>query len=418
MSHYSPRCIRAALLSTVLTIAGSWAANAAAPPDTLYIQDNNPASGQNSVLGFHRNVDGSLERLPGSPFLTGGTGFAVPLSAPPGPFDGQNIMAADPEGGIIYVPNGGSDSISALRMAFDGMLKPVEDSPFAITGDTPEALSLRGQTLVIVNNGTDPNQANRGINPSYITAFTDVRGRVSEIKSATVSLTANSLPTQALSSAGTPLVFTNEFGAATISEYFLDFSGHLYRLGSQPGPVLGGATTPAATLGQDLNPLSPYLYVGVPGASQIAVYSIGLSTETFVGSVATTNGSAASPAGSGNTPCWVHVRRDGRYLYSSNTGSSSISVFDLRDPAAPVVVQTQLLNKVHGASFDFEFSPDGLFMYVIEGATAASEAASPGSGNQVHILSVNQVDGRVSEINASPVNLGVAGHRVQGALVF
>jgi DNA-binding beta-propeller fold protein YncE len=137
-----------------------------------------------------------------------------------------------------------------------------------------------------------------------------------------------------------------------------------------------------------------------------------------VGSVATTNGSAASPAGSGNTPCWVHVRRDGRYLYSSNTGSSSISVFDLRDPAAPVVVQTQLLNKVHGASFDFEFSPDGLFMYVIEGATAASEAASPGSGNQVHILSVNQVDGRVSEINASPVNLGVAGHRVQGALVF
>src|SRR5271154_73694 len=70
MLQYPRRSIRAALLSTAVTIAGSWAAHAAVPANTLYILDNNGAPGQNAVLGFHRNIDGSLTKLPGSPFLT------------------------------------------------------------------------------------------------------------------------------------------------------------------------------------------------------------------------------------------------------------------------------------------------------------------------------------------------------------
>jgi DNA-binding beta-propeller fold protein YncE len=418
MSRYRPRSSGTALLSAVLTIAGSLVANAAVPQNTLYIESNNAAAGQNSVLGFHRNSDGSLTPLPGSPFLTGGTGFAVPLTAPPGPFDGQNIMAADPVGGVLYVPNGGSDNISALRMARDGKLTSVPGSPFAIGGNTPEALGLAGRTLVIVNNATDPNQAGSGVGPSYLTARTDLFGHLGEIAGSTVSLAAGSVPTEALPRPGTPAVFTNEFGAGTLSEYFLDLSGRLHLSQTQPGPVLAGSTTPSGPLGQDVHPFLPYLYAGLPGAAQVAVYRLSQLTETFVGSVPTTNGTAASPAGEGNAPCWVRVSPDGRYLYSDNTGSHSISVFDLKNPAAPVVVETVVLKDVHGATFDFKLSPDGKFMYVVEAATSASEAAAPGSGNQVHILSVNRADGQVTEIAASPVNLGVAGHRVQGIQVF
>jgi DNA-binding beta-propeller fold protein YncE len=415
MSRYHER---AALLSTALTVIASWSATAAVLPNTLYIEDNNAATGQNAVIGFHRNIDGSLQRLPGSPFLTGGTGFAVPLSAPPGPFDGQNIMAADQSGGVIYVPNGGSDTISALKMGPGGELTPIRDSPFAITGNTPEALGLRGRTLIIVNNATDPNQPENAVGPSYLTAQINDIGHVHELISADVPLAAGSVPTEALPWAGTSVVFGNEFGASTLSEYSLDFAGHLDLLQRQSGPVLSGTTAPAATLGQDLHPSSPYLYVGLPGANQIAVYHVSQFSETFIQSVATTNGSAQSAAGTGNVPCWVRVGADGRYLYSDNTGSNSISVFDLRNPAVPAVVQTLVLKDTNGATFDFEFSPDGRFMYVVEGGTSQSEAASPGSGNQVHVLSVNQANGRVTEIDASPVNLGVAGRRVQGILVF
>ena len=79
------------------------------------------------------------------------------------------------------------------------------------------------------------------------------------------------------------------------------------------------------------------------------------------------------------------------------------------------MVQTVVLNGVNGATFDFQLSPDGRFMYVVEGATTTSVG---GSGNQIHILDVSRGTGRVAEIAASPVNLGVAGHRVEGLLVF
>jgi DNA-binding beta-propeller fold protein YncE len=426
MLQYPRRSIRAALLSTAVTIAGSWAAHAAVPANTLYILDNNGAPGQNAVLGFHRNIDGSLTKLPGSPFLTGGTGFGTSgttaatalILAPPGPFDGENFMAADPVGGILYVPNGGSDNISALRMAPDGALSPAQGSPFAITGNTPVTLGLQGSTLIIANNATDPNQLNTGVGPSYTTARIDLFGHVRQI--ASVPLAAGSVPTQATPDGVLPLVITNETGAGTHSEYFLDlFFGQLHLLQSQPGPILPGNTTPTGTLGIDIHPFAPYEYVALTGASELGVYSLGQSqgqfNETFVGSVATTNGTAASPTGTGAGPCWLHVSPDGKYAYTGNTGSRSISVFSLQNPAAPVVVQTVVVRDTNSPTFDFEFSPDGRFIYFIEGASALTGAAA---GNQVHILSVSQTTGQLTEIPASPVVLPVTGRRVLGVEVF
>ena len=58
MLQYPHRSTRTALLCATLTIAGSWAAHAAAPENTLYILDNNGEPGKNAVLGYHRNIDG------------------------------------------------------------------------------------------------------------------------------------------------------------------------------------------------------------------------------------------------------------------------------------------------------------------------------------------------------------------------
>jgi DNA-binding beta-propeller fold protein YncE len=424
MLQYPHRSTRTALLCATLTIAGSLAAHAAAPENTLYILDNNGAPGQNAVLGYHRNIDGSLTALPGSPFLTGGTGFGTTgttaatalLLAPPGPFDGENFMAADPVGGILYVPNGGSDNISALRMAPDGTLKRVRGSPFAITGNTPVTLGLQGSILIIANNATDPNQLSTGVGPSYITARTDPSGHVTQI--ASVPLAAGSVPTQATPDGIMPLVITNELGAGTHSEYFLDqFSGQLDLLLTQPGPTLAGNTVPSGTLGIDIHPLAPYEYLNA--GNNVSVYSLdqsqGKFTETFVTTVATTNGTAASPTGSGNAPCWLHVSPDGKYAYTGNTGSHSLSVFSLQNPAAPVVVQTLVMRNTNSATFDFEFSPDGRFIYFIEAAGALTGAAAT---NQVHIVSVSQTTGELTEVPASPVLLPVTGRRVLGAQVF
>jgi DNA-binding beta-propeller fold protein YncE len=407
VSHKSPLSTCAVLSAAALSVAAPLGIAAPAqaqsfgsrrlPQNTLYIESNNPGSGQNSVIAYHRNSDGSLTAVPGMPFATGGAGFANPQAAP-GPFDGQNIMAADPIGGAIFVPNGGSDTISALRTAPNGSLSPIPGSPFAIAGNTPEALGLSGRNLIVVNNASDPSQAASGVGPSYVSTVLDAFDRIQQVPGGSTPLAAGAVPTQALPLGLAPLVYTNEFGIGTLSSYFLDFFGHLHLIQTQSPPSgLGPA------LGQDVNPAAPFLYVGLPGAAQIGVYRLSLFHTSFVRSIADT----------GKAPCWVRVSKNGRYLYSDNTGSHSISVYDLSDPSNPVETQEVVLNKVAAVTFDFALSPDQRFMYVVEAGTS----------NQVHILSVNQTNGQLTETAASPVPLPVEqplqpGQRVQGLLVF
>jgi 6-phosphogluconolactonase (cycloisomerase 2 family) len=222
-----------------------------------------------------------------------------------------------------------------------------------------------------------------------------------------VALPSGATPTQALPLGLAPVVYTNQNGAGTISSYFVDLFGHLQLIQTQAPPQGLGAP-----LGLDLNPTAPYLYVGLPGVSQIGVYRLGLFDTSFVRSIADT----------GRAPCWVRAARDGRHLYSDNTGSHSISVYDLSDPSNPVETQEVVLN-ASGATFDFALSPDQRFMYVVDPGRAATTTL-PAIPSQVHVLSVNQTNGQLTETAASPVALpasvqpAVPGQRVQGLLVF
>jgi hypothetical protein len=47
--------------------------------DIVYIQTNNSNKGQNGILAYQVYSSGHAELLPGSPFITGGTGFFSPL---------------------------------------------------------------------------------------------------------------------------------------------------------------------------------------------------------------------------------------------------------------------------------------------------------------------------------------------------
>lgn len=417
MSHESQRSTRAVLCATVLSLAAPLGVAASAqaapaspadrlPHNVLYIQSNNPVAGQNAVLAYRRNQDGSITPLRGSPFPTGGTGFFDP-SYKLGPFDGQGILAADPTGGVLFVPNGGSDNISALRMKANGSLASVAGSPFATHGNTPDALGLRGRTLVIVDNAGDPSQAGSGVGPAYETARVGDDDHLTQIPQATVPLAAGSFPTQALPVRGTSLLFTNEFLAGTLSSYFLDLRGRLHLTERQAPPRQAGETSQPLPLGQDVNPAAPFLYVGLVNVNRVGVYRVRNTGESeFVRSV----------ANSGQAVCWLHVTKDGQTLYTVNTGDNSVSVYDLRRPDFPVERQRLALRGATGGTFDFALSPDERFLYAIE------EEASPqsaGLSNQVHILSVDHATGRVAEIDASPVKLPVAGGtRPQGLLVY
>lgn len=91
------------------------------PTNVLYVESNDPAPGQNTVLAYRRAADGSLAPLAGSPFRTGGTGVANPTQRL-GPDDVDQNIVADAARRLLFVANGGSNTIAVLRMAADGAL--------------------------------------------------------------------------------------------------------------------------------------------------------------------------------------------------------------------------------------------------------------------------------------------------------
>src|SRR5207248_7534466 len=123
----------------------------------VYFESNiGSVSGQNSVYGFSNDGAGNLTALPGSPYLTGGTGVYDPggLSAS---FDADGQVIINQAGTQLFAVNGNSNNISVFDINADGSLTPVAGSPFPSGGSDPASLSLDetlggGQALLAVGN--------------------------------------------------------------------------------------------------------------------------------------------------------------------------------------------------------------------------------------------------------------------------
>lgn len=382
-------------LSTGLIAAGG--AMAATPTGLLYVESNSPVSGQNSVIGYQRMLDGTLKLLPGSPFLTGGTGVYNLAGGPI--FDGDDIMAYSQPGNTLFVPNGGSNTVAAFHVGARGTLHPVAGSPFATQGETPNALGIVASTLIVVSNaGAVPG----GVS-SYNSGAIGPRGTYTEKTSAQVTLSAVN-PTEAVPVPGTHYVITVEMAGGTISSRYVDGTHRTHLVQSVMAPIEG--TTQPVQLGLAVHPTLPYVYVGLPNVAQLATYSIDSTGHlTFIG----------TSSNSGKAICWVQVAPDGKHAYSTNPGDGSVSAYDLSNPASPVEVAHVPVNPA-GALFQFKISPDNQFLYALE---SESSAANVGLSNKIHILSLAPTTGIPTELPSSPVALPLAGGtRAQGVTVF
>jgi 6-phosphogluconolactonase (cycloisomerase 2 family) len=395
----------AAGVLAALGFAGA-AAAVEPPQNVVYVESNSTIAGQNSVLAYHRNADGSLTALPGSPFLTGGTGWFDPTYAV-GPFDGDSIFVADPLTNILYVPNGHSDTIAALRMKPDGSLVPINGSPFATAGNTPDTLAISNRTLTIVNNAQDPLQGGAKVVSSYTTGRLGAAGAYLEQSADTVSRPQTAVPSQVLVVPNSSLVLTNEIGTDTITSYQRGSNGGFALVERVTPPQERGEASQPASIGLAINPVAPYVYEGLPNVARVAVWRIAANGRlSFVRSVAS----------SGVAPCWIRFSKNGQRMYVVNTVDDSISTYNATDPAKPVEIQHLKLNNAGGFSSEFSLSPDERFLYSLEEEGTPAQA---GKSNKLHALSVSPADGTLTELASSPTQLPVpAGNRPQGVLVY
>ena len=405
--------------------------------DVVYVVSNDPVKGGNAVLAYLSDGRGNLTHLPGSPFKTGGTGYATKYNLPHfGPFDLDQNIIANPERSRLFVTNGGSDTVAVFDVQADGGLKPVTGSPFPSGGKNPVSLGLVGDRLYVVNKNEDPGRDMTKTLPNYAGFRVGEDGSLTPIPKSVFELpTASRSPTQALVVEG-KFLFDGDFGsfplpsrvemwgkgllkdsASLIRSFKINSDGTLH----QHPPVLapegefdggmdvdGDGNADPLIFGLQVHPKKKLIYIGFVTAAKIGVYRYDDEGRlTFVRSV----------PNKGKLVCWIKINKAGTRAYTTNNADDTVSVYDLSDAESPKEIQTLQL-KGHGHPYQFALSPDERSLYVVKHRTFNETPL--GDGSVLNVLTVGH-DGMLEETDSSPVILPVQNDllaRPQGVLVI
>ena len=260
--------------------------------------------------------------------------------------------------------------------------------------------TLAGNILFVVNKSGDPGRPT-SILPNYtalqvqadgiLTPFAPTSNDTSHAYSSTVSVAIGASPSQVHLIPNTNLLFGTDFLGGLIQRFEFDWVGGLHQLPplALPDSAFDDTTTPRLPLNVWNHPRLPLLYVAYVTANKLGVYAYGVhGALRFLGTV----------PNSGQAVCWIRTNRAGTRLYTTDTITNSISVYDLSNPEEPLQIQEFSLSGI-GNVLQFSLSGDEKYLYAL--SSRGNAAIPEGQGNLLHILTVAD-DGTVAE-TASPV---------------
>jgi 6-phosphogluconolactonase (cycloisomerase 2 family) len=273
------------------TITGA-ASAAHKSPGAVFTLSNSPIG--NAVLVYDRAADGALTAA-GS-YATGGTGTGGNLGS-------QGALALAAHGHRLFAVNAASNSVTEFKVNGD-RLTWVATVPSG--GSTPISLTYRRHVLYVLNAGGAGNIAGfaaKGSNLTPLAGSTRPLGTGSA-GPAQVSFTPD----------GSALVVT-EKASSTIDTYAVD------RHDVAGAPVVS-ASAGGTPFGFDFG--GGHLLVS-EAAGSASSYSVGPAGVSVISGAVTTHQAA---------PCWLVATKDGRYAYTANGGSGTISGFSVKSGGA------------------------------------------------------------------------------------
>jgi len=292
----------------------------------------------NAVVVFRRNARGALSFVDAVP--TGGLGTGSGLG-------NQRGLVLDEPGRHLLVVNAGSDSVSVLGVTPRGLrLLDVADTG----GVRPISVTVNGDLVYVLNAGGD----------GSISGFTlGDDGTLTPLDGSTRSLSgAATGPAQiAFTPEGRFLVVT-EKATNTIVTYAVGDDG-------LPGdPVVSpaeGVTPFGFDFGHRARLLVSEATGGDDGASTVSSYAIREDgTLRPITSALPTGQSAA---------CWLVATRNGRFAYTTNTRSDSVTGLAVgRGGALTLLTADGVSAQAGDGPIDAALSRNGRFLYVLNGA--------------------------------------------------
>jgi uncharacterized protein (TIGR03000 family) len=323
----------------------------------VYTLTNDPR--QNGLAVYQAKDDGTLREVPGSPFATGGKGLSG------GDIDEQGAVRV--AGDYVLAVNPGSDSIAVLHKEADGRLMPVAGSPFPSNGNTPLSLTVHGDHVYVANQA--PKFANPTMKPNVTSFRLGRDGKLTPIDKSTIEFPAERGPAQVeFSPEGKNLAVTSGFQGEDSSEihsYQVLGDGTLKEAEGSPVKPKGAS----GTVGFSWSPMRGRVFVSNFRGSAVTVFDIDrasgsvkqmgdaigdgekaacwtaisadgrtLYVANFVSNSISVYdmadngalkmlGTAKRRAGMDPDTKDIELSRDGKYLYAIGTGATEIAVF-------------------------------------------------------------------------------------------
>jgi len=327
----------------------------------LYTMDN--AAAGNHVLIFPRHEMGHL----GNPRMvaTGGMGTGAAQGLP-----SQGSVLLSRDGRWLFVCNAGSDEVSVLKISSRGATLT---DKVASGGRRPLSLALRHNLLYVLNaGGLAGDQDN-------LTGFIFANGKLVALPDSTRALSAdNTGPAQ--------VSFSREGDALIVTERVTSLID-TFEVGDD-GLVSGGKNFPSAGMtpfGFDVGRQNR-LFVseaagGAANASSASAYEVSDEGDLTVlaGAVPTMQTAA----------CWLLASHDGRFIYTANAGSGSISGFRVGHQGTLHLLEPDGISGSTGSNShptDMVQSQNGRFLYSLNNGNGTISAFRVEPHGSLHAL--------------------------------
>ncbi len=361
-------CVRntsLALLAMSATIPAfhAYALLASQAPERVYAMTNNAT--KNEVLVFSQGNDGSFQST--GNFATGGRGSGGVSD----PLESQGSLTVSADHSLLFAVNAGSGTVSSFRIVGDRLVLADQEPT---DGTEPVSVAQHGHFVYVLNQGGD----------GSIAVFTvDDSGHLREVPNSTTLLSATSLggSSVAVSPDGQLLAVVERL-TDNIDVFHVLPNGTLSAITTTPDPNPGGFSAIFSNGGQLL--VSETGPSGVANGSTISSFTVNSdATLAAISNAVPTEGAAN---------CWLAITPNGKWVYTSNSGSDNISGFNVAQNGTLTPIGNGVVAALPAGSHNVDIAVSGDSKFVFTQDSAAGT---------IGVWSVNS-DGSLKEVALVP----------------
>jgi len=350
------RCFSSVLMLTALPLVSAFAEDSIGKLYTM----SNAASG-NEILVYNRLSDGSLSQA--GHIQTNGNGSG-------GGLGNQGALILSGDGFFMFAVNAGSNSISSFRVTANG-LDLIDTQPSG--GIRPVSVTEDRGRLFVLNAGDSASAGNiRGF-------FVKNDGDLKSIPYAVRSLSSKTSTTGAaqinFSDNGQQLIVTEK-----ATNLILTYHVNHYNVPSNPRLNASSGNTPFGfAVGKRNQFFVSNAQGGTAGSSSLSSYNLLPSGKL---------GNISPEVGAGETAaCWVALTPDGRYAFTTNTGSGTLSSFEIGFNGKLTIADSKagITGNATGP-IDLAISPESRFLYTLNSGNESISSFSVGLDGELTLL--------------------------------